>query len=70
MLIVRGLCLDISDCFWLFYASKYNLHIKLTTQTLHSNLQEMERKEEIEKLYLKHLPELNYIFDRDNNESR
>lgn len=48
----------------------FNVHIKLTTQTLHSNLQEMERKEEIEKLYLKHLPELNYIFDRDNNESR
>jgi len=23
-LIVKGLCLDISDCFWLFYASKYN----------------------------------------------
>lgn len=44
----------------------FNIHIKLTTQTLHSNLQEMERKEEIEKLYLKHLPELNYIFARDN----
>lgn len=24
MLIIKGLCLDISDCFWLFYASKYN----------------------------------------------
>ena len=23
MLIIKCLCLDISDCFWLFYASKY-----------------------------------------------
>lgn len=22
-MIIKGLCLDISDCFWLFYASKY-----------------------------------------------
>ena len=25
MLIIKDLCLDISDCFWLFYASKYIL---------------------------------------------
>lgn len=25
MLIIKDLCLDISDCFWLFYASKYNV---------------------------------------------
>lgn len=47
----------------------FTIYIKLTTQTLHSNLQEIERKEEIEKLYQKHLPELNYIFNRENNES-
>lgn len=47
----------------------FTIYIKLTTQTLHSNLQETKRKEEIEKLYLKHLPELNYIFNRESNES-
>lgn len=47
----------------------FTIYIKLTTQTLHSNLQEIERKKEIEKLYQKHLPELNYIFNRENNES-
>lgn len=42
----------------------FSLYIKLTTQTLHSDLQEGERKSEIEKLYQKHLPELKYIFNR------
>lgn len=28
MLIIKCLCLDISDCFWLFYASKYVSVIK------------------------------------------
>ena len=30
MLIIKCLCLDISDCFWLFYASKYVNRIKKT----------------------------------------
>lgn len=42
----------------------FSLYIKLTTHTLHSDLQEGERKSEIEKLYQKHLPELKYIFNR------
>lgn len=44
----------------------FSIHIKLTSQTLHSDLQERERKSEIEKIYQKHLPELKYIFNRDN----
>lgn len=44
----------------------FSIHIKLTSQTLHSDLQEGERKSEIEKIYQKHLPELKYIFNRDN----
>ena len=44
----------------------FSIYIKLTTQTLHSDLQEGERKSEIEKIYQKHLPELKYIFNRDN----
>lgn len=47
----------------------FTIYIKLTVQTLPSNLQETERKEEIEKLYQKHLPELNYIFNRESNEN-
>lgn len=42
----------------------FTIYIKLTVQTLHSDLQEAERKDEIEKLYQKHLEELNYIFSR------
>lgn len=47
----------------------FTIYIKLTVHTLPSNLQETERKEEIEKLYQKHLPELNYIFNRESNEN-
>ena len=27
-MIIKGLCLDVSDCFWLFYASKYKQRIE------------------------------------------
>lgn len=47
----------------------FNIFISLTSHTLHSDLQETERKTEIEKVYQKHLRELEYIFNRDNNES-
>ena len=43
-----------------------SLHIKLTSQTFNSDLQEGERTREIEKLYQKHLPALESIFSRDN----
>jgi hypothetical protein len=44
----------------------FNIFIKLRVVTLLTNLQETEKKEEIEKLYIKHLPELKYILNRDS----
>lgn len=45
-------------------ADTFNIFIKLTDKVLQEDIQEIERKREIEKLYSKHLPELKYIFNR------
>lgn len=45
-------------------ADTFNIFIKLTDKVLQEDIQEIERKTEIEKLYSKHLPELKYIFNR------
>ena len=45
----------------------FTIYIKLSSKTLQSDLQETERKSEIEKLYNKYLAELKYIFKRDND---
>lgn len=46
-------------------ADTFNIFIKLTDKVLQEDIQETERKTEIEKLYIKHLPELKIIFKRD-----
>ena len=50
-------------------ADTFNTFIKLPTVTQLANLQEIERKEEIERLYKKHLTELKNILKRDSNGS-
>jgi hypothetical protein len=47
-------------------ADTFNTFIKIPVVTKLSNLQEKEKKEEIEKLYKKHLSELKYILNRGN----
>ena len=45
----------------------FTIFIKLSSKTLQSDLQETERKSEIEKVYNKYSTELKYIFRRDND---
>ncbi len=46
-------------------ADTFNIFINLTNMTLLEDLQLVERKSEIERLYNKHLPELKHIFKKD-----
>ena len=39
----------------------FNIFIKLTVKLLLTDIQQFERQQEIEKLYIKHLPEFKYI---------
>ena len=39
----------------------FNIFIKLTVKLLLTDIQQSERQQEIEKLYIKHLPEFKYI---------
>jgi hypothetical protein len=47
-------------------ADTFNTFIKIPVVEKLSNLQEREKKDEVEKLYKKHLPELRYILNREN----
>lgn len=41
----------------------FNIFIKLTVKLLLTDIQQSERQQEIEKLYIKHLPEFKYIIN-------